>query len=160
MDQSKDNSRHLEIVLPEAELMAVEMKFEGFNYIEISQKTGINYKTVRTWFAKNGKLYDYYRAYAQEESKLRRAEAHDTFKAHLNNAVRTLVQVMNKGKLEVARVQAAKEIINRQLGEPLKVVATDEDKVNPILEAIRLANEEIQGTDTTREGEDSPESSQ
>lgn len=144
--------------LGKPELQAIEMKYEGFNYKEIAEATETEYKTVRVWFSRGGKLYEFYKAYAEEETKLRRAQTHDTFKAHLNNAVRVLVHVMNKSKLDVARVQAAKEIINRQLGEPLKVVAVDDGKVNHILEAIKqLDAETIQPNEG---GGDSTDSSQ
>ena len=145
--------------LDKRQMIAIEMKYEGFTSKEtadvISNMEGMDSVTdisVRAWFSKQGKLHDYYRAYAEEETKKRRSQAHDTFKAHLNNAVRTLVHVMNKSKLDVARVQAAKEIINRQLGEPLKVVAVDDGRVNELLSAIKKADEEtISGDDGHRE---------
>jgi hypothetical protein len=136
MTTINDNSNDIPSVLGQEEMTAMEMKYEGFNCKEIAEKLGMNHGSVRGWFARGGKLYEYYIAYATEESELRKKEAHDTFKAHLNNAVRTLVSVMNKSRLDIARVAAAKEIINRQMGEPLKVIATDEGRVNEYLEAI------------------------
>lgn len=133
--------------LGEKELLAIEMKFDGFNYKEIATKIDASYGVVRQWFMTGGKLRAFYDAYVEEESKARRKTADDIFKAHLNTAVRTLVDVMTRSKLDIARIAAAKEIINRQLGEPLKVIASDNGKVTEYLEAIRLANAETISTD-------------
>lgn len=155
MEKDKDTIGHLESTLSEPEMTAIEMKYEGYNYKEMEKALmDIPYKTIRVWFSRSGKLYDFYKSYALEESKKRKAEAHDTFKAHLNNAVRTLVNVMNNSKIDVARVQAAKEIINRQLGEPVKPLSVvDEGKVNEYIEAIQKLDElnAVQPINTPRE---------
>lgn len=136
-------------LLTRPELIALEMKFEGYNYKEIAKALEEEHLTIRKWFMSSGKLHAYYKQYAAEEAEARRKEATDTFKAHLGNAVRTLVDVMNKSKFDPARVNAAKEIINRHFGEPVKpVMNMDEDKVNDYMAAAKkLRDEEIQGND-------------
>ena len=149
MQTDKNIEEQMLSSLGKQELDAIEMKYEGYNHKEIADSIKMSHQAVRNWFMNGGKLYDFYIAYAKEESKKRKAEAHDTFKAHLNNAVRVLVAVMNKSKLDVARVQAAKEIINRQLGEPVKTIAvTDETKVNEYLAAALLLSKQNENIST------------
>jgi hypothetical protein len=126
----------------ELELQAIEMRYEGYSIKEIAELLKLNYGYLRKCFAVKGKLYEHYVNYAKEEKEIRRKQAHDTFSANLNEAVRVLVQIAKKSRVDVARVQAAKEIINRQLGEPLKVVAVDEMKVNEYLQAINMYRDE------------------
>lgn len=133
----KDNKPEpIESPLGEKEMLAIEMRFEGYTYKEIGAKIEIHAGAIAKWFMNGGKLYEFYQSYAKEEADIRRKASHDMFKAHLGNAVRTLVQVMQTSKIDIARIAAAKEVINRQLGEPVKVIATDGDKVNEYLEAI------------------------
>ncbi len=138
----------------EQDMRAIEMKYEGYNMKEISVTLDVPHITVRSWFYAGGRLHQAYIDYAKEETELRRKTAHDIFKAHVPDAVRTLVSVMSKSKLDIARVQAAKEIINRQMGEPLKIIATDEGRVNEYLEAINqfrdaktISGDDAQGED-------------
>lgn len=139
-------------LITQIDLKMVELKFEGYTYNEISKSTGHSINIVKTAFSKHGRLHDFYRLYATEEGEARREAARDMFKAHLHSAIRTLVAVMN-GKVDVARVAAAREIINRQLGEPVKpVVLMDGDRVTEYLEAIKKSeNENIQGDVQPRE---------
>lgn len=138
-------------LLSEPKMLAIEMKYEGYSYPEIRAALAERYageqppalKTIQMWFYKNGELYDFYKAYAISENKLRAREARLTIKAHVKNAVRTLVQVMNKSKLDFARVQAAKELLARELGDPVKTVVNIDDPAEKLLVAMRILDSEV-----------------
>ena len=129
----------------EMELTAIEMKFDGHNYKEIWERLKIKYnehapeyQTIRAWLMNNGKLYHFYNDFVKEQSEIRKKEAITTFKAHLNTAVRVLVSIAtNENAQESARVNACKEIINRELGEPLKRAQVEE--TNPAREILERA---------------------
>lgn len=137
-----NNNQQIDEALSEADLDAIELKFEGASLKQIAEKLGVAHQTVRAWFMTGGRLQEAYFKYATDEAKRRRAQATDTFNAHLNNAVMTLVAIMSKSKMDIARVQAAKEVINRLMGEPLKVISTDDQKVNEYLEALNKQEDE------------------
>lgn len=152
MTVTTPNFAQLSAKLDQNDLRAIEMKYEGYTYKQIAEETGWTHQYVRLLFYKGGRLTEYYAIYASEENEIRRTEARTMFKAHVPNAVRTLVQIMNKSKFDTARVQAAKEVINREMGEPVKVILNvDEVKVNEYLEAaVKLDNNENIPTDEPR----------
>jgi len=146
MTTPDNNNQQLESPLGEREMLAVEMRYEGYNNAEIAAAiaerfpgSAVQHQTVRAWFMRGGKIRDFYDAYVIDQNKARNSEARGMFTAHVKNAVRTLVHVMNKSKLDFARVQAAKEILARELGEPLKVVvAPGSDPAEKLLEAYGI----------------------
>lgn len=134
------------------ELDACRMWFEGFTSkeIEVALKAtygeaGVVAETIRKWFATGGKLEAFYKEYAETEAKIRFAETRNMFRAHVKNAVRVLVQMMNnKDEHPPSRVNAAKEIIYREMGQPLKVVADASGKTlaRNILESAGLYDDD------------------
>lgn len=131
MSTTIENKGEQNEVINEVELEACRLRFEGYTSKEISQSLGLMFGfdhaptsgLIRQWFMRGGKLDDYYRAYANEEAKIRKQEARDVFKAHLTGATRTLVFLMGKSESDMVRYLASKEIVNRELGEPVKPVA-------------------------------------
>lgn len=139
----------------ELELEAIRLKFEGYNYPEIASRLQISLgrtvsdKTIKNWFYRSGKLYDFYNDYALKEAEIRRSTSLDLFRAHLDDAVRTLFTLMGKSKSDMIRLLAAKEIINRQLGEPKKVVAVEpNDPVQRLLDGIKIFEDDSNNKET------------
>jgi hypothetical protein len=129
-DKTNDDKSGQISPLGAIELEACQMRFEGFSYAETAKVLIMRYGerapaegTLRNWFMKGGKVEPFYEAYADAEAKLRRRETKDVFRAHLKNAVRTLVELMTKSNNDGVKISAAKEVINRELGEPLKITA-------------------------------------
>ena len=137
--------------LGQIELEAMRMWFEGYTSMEIEKSlhlrfgdAGVKADTVRRWFATGGKLHEIYKEYAESEARYRQEETRNAFRAHVKNAVRVLVQIMNDPAQHTpSRVRAAEDIINRELGEPLKVIAPPKDKglVNEILREAGLLSD-------------------
>lgn len=140
------------------ELEACRLWFEGYSSSEIEKtlvlkygEAGVRADTVRRWFSRGGKLNEFYKGYAENEAKARRRETSDAFRAHLKNALRTLVQIMNDPTQHTpSRVRAAEAIINRELGEPVKPVLVPERSLaREILEEAGI----IDKVDDAREAE-------
>lgn len=137
--------------LSEVDIALVELRYEGHSYPEmikaIQERFPLSkvqtYGALRQLFCKNGRLHAYYSAFALEQNKARIREAHGMFKAHSKNAVRTLVQVMNKSKLDVARVQAAKELLVRSLGEAPKIIINPQgDPADALLKKMGIIDDD------------------
>lgn len=150
---STDINNNLQVSpISELELVCIEMKYEGYSFPEIhaaliqKYKTAPQLQTLRLWFSRNGKLFEFYRAYALAENKVRVKEANLAIGAHVKNAVRTLVQIMNKSKLDFARVQAAKEILARKLGDPVKIAVNVDDPAAKLLQAMGIVTDEAEPT--------------
>lgn len=131
------------------ELEAMRLKFEGYTYPQIAEKLDNLYKweSIRNWFARGGKLHEFYKAYAKTEAESRRQIAVDLYKAHLDKAVATLFHLMQHSKLDIVRLAAAKEIINRELGEPKKVIQTEtSNPARDIIDEIKKRADERERT--------------
>lgn len=138
----------IESPLGEIELAACMLRFEGFNWEEIEKALRVKYgdrapaaRTLQNWFTrKAGRLVPFYRGFADEQARLRREETHDLFKSVLKEAVRKLVTLMRSSKLDMVQFLAVKEIINRELGEPLKISAdaSGKDPATRILEEMGI----------------------
>lgn len=159
MEQPENKQKENGTLSPigEIELEACRLRFEGYTYEKMAEKLLIFYgdrapaeKTLTKWFYKSGKLYDFYVSYADSEAKARRSEVINIFRAHLSTATRTLVSLLNS-KMDMVKLAAAREIINRELGEPLKVVAPPDQKganlAREILQEAGLLNDDRKQTD-------------
>lgn len=144
--EKNEEKSDLKSPIGEIELEACRLKFEGFNTSEIHERLVRKYgsnvpaeRTILNWFWSKGRLGVFYKTYADAEAKMRREETKDLFRASVKEAVRKLVTLMRTSKLDVVQLGAAKEIINRELGEPLKVVAdAGKDPATRILEEIGI----------------------
>jgi hypothetical protein len=142
------------------ELEAMRLRFEGYYPKEIEQTLKQLYGdrvptwwTIRNWFTTGGKLKEWYEDYVTRESKIRQQEAKEMFRAHLKNAIRELVRLMNNSPTDSVRIAAAREIINRELGEPVKVIAnTEKDPAQRILEELGVIEKKTDGG-TTKEND-------
>jgi hypothetical protein len=144
------------------ELEAMRLKFDGYNAQEIEKTLKQQYGnrvptwwTIKNWFStgRQGKLRIWYEDYVKKESEVRHQEAKDMFRAHLKNAIRTLVKLMNESPNDSVRISAAREIINRELGEPVKVIAnTEKDPAQRILEELGVIEKKTDGG-TTKEND-------
>lgn len=129
--------------ISEVDLEAIRLRFEGASNSQLSAilfdkfKLEVTPKTVGNWFCKGGRLHEFYKDYAKSEALVRQAVSLDLFRAHLDGAVKTLLDLMVKSKSDMIKYLAAKEIINRQLGEPKKVIQADVN--NPAKEILEGA---------------------
>jgi hypothetical protein len=131
------------------ELEACRLKFEGYNAKEISAKLTVEFgerapawQTVRTWFMKGGKLYDWYKSYTTDEAKARQDETLEMYRAHLKNAMREVIRLMNQSTADSVRLQAACKIIDRQLGEIPKTIQIGKDPATRILEELCIIGDD------------------
>lgn len=146
----------------EIELEAMRMRFEAYTSAEMSriltQRFGDRAPSagvIRGWFCRGGKLVSLYDEYVRTEGAYRRNEARAAFKAHIKNAVRVLLQIMNdKDGHTPSRVRAAEDVINRELGEPVRPVANLNVK-NPAREILEDAGLIEKTHDTGEAGEGS-----
>lgn len=121
----------------------MRLKFEGYSYKEISTMIpDITLVIVKEWFRTGGKLREFYKAYARDEAAARREIALEFFKAHLDDAVKVLFKLMANSPSDMVKLLAAKEIINRELGEPKKVIQAEvNNPARDILEGAGLIND-------------------
>lgn len=120
---------------------AIELKFEHKPMEEIALEVGRAYSTVRNWFAKGGRLQIAYDLYADEESKLRQKRAHERYAAMLNKALDCIDILLDSGH-DPTKLKAAQEVINRNLGEPLKRYRDEtDDTVGRILRAAGITDQ-------------------
>ena len=62
--------------------VAMDMKWKGFKYPEISEKLGVSLDTVKSWFRSNGLLKIHYRDYVEDQLLIRdqgRKEAQEKY---------------------------------------------------------------------------------
>ncbi len=138
-------------LINEVDLRTVELRYEGYPYKEMhkillqefDEARVMHPNRLRGLFMKGGRLDEFYKAYAINETKFRRKEAVDILRAHLGNASRTLVKVMSNSKSDMVQFLAAKEIINRMLGEPVKPMVSipGKDPAERILSELGLIDE-------------------
>jgi hypothetical protein len=151
--ETKENKDKQLSPLGEIELEACRFKFEGFSYKESAERLKMRFgenapseQTLRIWFCRSGRVQPFYDAYAEAEAKIRRFEARDMFRAQLKEAVRTLVTLMSTSPMDTVRIAAAKEIINRELGEPLKLTGDiGKDPAQRILEVMGIIKKQDGG---------------
>lgn len=165
MTTELNKNQHVSLITG-VDLDAVKYKFDGYTSADIEKLLVATYGrenvpsagSIRCWFAVGGRLHEFYKAYAANEAKFRRREAIDILRAHLGDASRTLVQIMGKSKSDMVKFLAAKELINRQLGEPIKPVAnlTGKDPAQRILEELGIFEEsEVENKKEEQKVEDS-----
>lgn len=155
---SSDSSKNNQISpLGEVELEACRLHFEGYSSNEIEKiflKMFPDYNpkasTIRGWFSPKGKLAEFYKEYAKTEGDVRRSEARDAFRAHLKSAVRVLLAIMNDPTEQApSRVAAARMIIDRELGEPIKpLLPLAKDPAERILEEMGIIAKKNDTTDS------------
>jgi hypothetical protein len=138
------------------ELEAMRLKFEGYFPKEIEKTLKEQYGdrvptwwTIRNWFTTGGKLKEWYHDYVERESKIRQEEAREMFRAHIKNAICELVRLLNNSPMDTVRIAAAREIINRELGEPVKpTVIIEKDPAQRILEELGVIEKKSDGGTT------------
>jgi len=62
--------------------VAMDMKWKGFKYSEISEKLGVSLDTVKSWFRSNGLLKIHYQDYVEDQLLIRdqgRKEAQEKY---------------------------------------------------------------------------------
>lgn len=94
---------------------------------EILTEEGFAVPTIRSlyqWFDKGGLLSKEYETYKITENEFRKEEAHMVFKRHVADAAKTLVKKLQSRNERVA-VEAAKEILNREMGKPTENIKTE-----------------------------------
>ena len=124
IDRNRQNTEGL-TVLNEKQERAIELRYGGFTYDEISNELEINAPTIRTWFAPsmnvNG-IHDAYVKYAEEQNEKRRSAADLKMRALLERAVDRVGELMEDADKDSVRLSAAQEIIDRGLGKTVQVV--------------------------------------
>lgn len=113
--------------LPKAEMQAIEMKYEGKSYREIAEELDITYDTIAEWFRTVGKLRDVYISYAAQQNELIRSEATQELKGLLKKAVRRIGKLV-ESKNEKVALNAAQEVLDRELGKPTQPIVTDDSR--------------------------------
>jgi len=112
------------------EQRAIQLKYEGASYDGISKTLLEEFKVERTpkaiadWFTKDGRLRGEYERYAEKENEIRRQEAITLFRANLKRAVLLLVSKLGSSD-ERIQIDAAKEIINRELGKAKEIMEAE-----------------------------------
>jgi len=126
----------------EQEIKAIEMRFKGVPMKEIAKIVGVAYPTVRGWFMRGGRLHEHYMNYLKDQQDLRLEESKKILRMNLKNATVVLANSL-KSLDEKIKLAAAKEIINRELGEPIKRI-TDEtdDVVSRILKEVGVLKDD------------------
>ena len=116
------------------DLEAVELRFLGYNNKEIGETLSrdgkrITHQRVKQWFARGGKLFDFYNEYAKEHISEARKYSQDVLTAHLTTAVRVLIDIVQDENASTStRISAAKYILERGLGRtPLPVSLRPEE---------------------------------
>lgn len=130
-DKNKQNKD--ESILSEIDFKAMELRFYGLTYEQIAEQLFGTYganapsaQVLRTKFSRKGILHSFYKDYVKEQIKIRREDSLNLFHAHLDKAVKVLLDIMGNAKQHTpSRVKAAIEIINRELGEPKKVIQAE-----------------------------------
>jgi len=115
-------------------LLAFQLKYEGKKSSDIAKGTGYTEQTIAVYLKPTGKWYPEYLKYENECNEELKKDAIRTLKRNIRNAVSTLVNLMRPLQDPNVRLRAAKEIINRELGESLKKLdITTAGKPIPIL---------------------------
>jgi hypothetical protein len=108
----------------------LELKYKGYPYkkiLEILKEEKYNPPTLNTlqgWFDSVGLLTKHLKTYSILENRLRREEARAIFKRHITDAVKTLVKKL-KSRNERVSLDAAREIIDRELGKATENIKTE-----------------------------------
>lgn len=103
------------------QIEAIELKFQGMTYAEISQylmKQGheVPVQTLKNWFWKNGTLYEIYTDYASDQFQERYETSKDILKAHVVTASKVFIDGLEHSNPYI-RLASAREIIRRALGD-------------------------------------------
>lgn len=116
------------------EQMAIEMKYEGKTYQEISDalKKAIPAGTIANWFMETGRLYIEYLKYETYQNKKRSEACINIFKKEAENASKVIIQALanalKKQDYDKA-VEYAEKILDR--GGNVIVKKTEDAPVDP-----------------------------
>ncbi len=79
---------------------AIELRYEGLTYREISEKlgNGLSELTLRHYFARDGQLHDTYEEYEDDQNKLRCKEAKTLLRRETIHAARALINTLNRAE--------------------------------------------------------------
>lgn len=127
--------------MPKRKLLAFQLKYEGNKNPEIAQQTRYSIKTIETYLAPKGKWYPEYEEFEQENNEIMKQEALKMAKRNIRNAMATIINLMSPSEDPAVRLKAAKEIINRELGEALKKVEHSGEIQTALVEFIGQVDE-------------------
>lgn len=116
MSQDKPQQKKTFELMPLAYYEAMEMRFLGFTYKEISKKVELSEGHLRVLFHKNGILHDAYQDYVAKEVQYRVDHTREIFSAHIEEVARRFVTIVTSGK-DIPAIMAGKEILERVLGK-------------------------------------------
>lgn len=113
--------------LPEAEMSAIQMRYEGKSQQEIADALEVPVNTVAGWFRRTGKLLDPYIGYAAKQNELIRGEATNALKGLLKKSVKKLETLIDS-KNEKVSLGAVQEVLDRELGKPTQPIVTEDSR--------------------------------
>lgn len=109
-------------LIPAYEFFAVQKRYEGLSYNNISQEIEKIYNihvppgTIKWWFYKGGRLAPFYREYADTMVAMEIEEVQDFIRGNVSKAAKVLAGVM-QGSGGMAQVAAANAFLDRGLGK-------------------------------------------
>lgn len=103
------------------EQQAIELKYEGVTYQEISKKIDQPFPTIRDWFMTKGKLKEAYDEYEREQNNFRVEEAKKIIRKNIANAAKVVVNSLAAQEPSV-KLKAALEMLDREMGKAKETV--------------------------------------
>lgn len=127
---------------------AIELKYEGESYQAIGKAIRVPLDTIKGWFESGGILSQYYENYTTNMNNLRKKTAERSLVRNVVTASTMLVALMGSEKDEI-KFRAAKEILDRVIGEPKSQEEIKEDDKSPVErmsyeQRLRWAREQTQ----------------
>lgn len=101
------------------DLVAIKMRFEGKSSLEIGQALKCSSGTVDNWFSKGGRLHEKYKNFEEDTIRIIAQESLSCLVRNSKRSADVFVELLNSGN-DYLRMKAAKEIIDRAVGEPKK----------------------------------------
>ncbi len=101
------------------DLTAIKMRFEGKSSLEIGQVLRCSAGTVDNWFSAKGRLQNEYRNFSVNAIRLIAEESIDDLVKNSQKSANVFVGLLESGN-DYIRMKAAKEILDRAVGEPKK----------------------------------------
>lgn len=126
----------------EKELKVFELKYAGKTYPEIEKEEGIPIQTLKEWFRADGRLKEPYDSYVSEQNKMRREEAKKIIRQNINNAAKVLANSL-LSENEKIRLQAAIELLNRELGRQPKQEENIDSPAEKVKRTLALIKESV-----------------
>ena len=138
------------------EKLAIELKYLGNSYSEISEKIEVPLDTIKGWFEANGKLHQEYLDYEQKTDEKRQKEIETTLIESDENILVITTNIMrqvglkikdNNAKLDVADFERAWKIQRIMRGLPVdyqkREVNASIDYADEITKKLGLTSEDF-----------------